>query len=477
MPVSIPLKASLLQCSQAVRVVPGKRVVCRATWQQQAVYAKLFIGSGAARYAARDRDGVAMLQQAGVRTPALLFAGQCDDGSAQVLLYAEVPRSQNAEQVWDTLPLLSPERLALALRLVTEVALHHAAGLVQTDLYLKNFLLTDHQVYTLDGDGMRRLSGWRREAQAMGNLALLLSKLDVLELHSWLPQLAERYSQVCPQASMPGLAKLQARAIALRRRMLVQYADRKVLRECTDVHVERSRHAYAAFSRVHVSAALASAMHHPDALLQEDGLQLKHGNTCSVAKFALDGEEMVVKRYNIKSFWHGLGRAWRESRAAVSWRNAHRLQLAGIDTPQPLVLLERRRLGMRGLAYFVAAYLPAPDALAFFADAAVSAQQKQDAALQLARLFRRLHLLGIEHGDCKASNILMQGPQPCLIDLDAMQQHRCLAGFERRHVRDLRRFMRNWQHDPATTALLSSAFASMDGYNPILARAGITKKR
>lgn len=474
MKLNIPLAGSALECRRAVRVVPGKRVVCQGVWQQQAVYAKLFIGPDAARYAARDRDGVAMLQQAGIATPPLLFAGQADGASAQVLLFAEVLHSQNAEQLWDAQPLLSPARKALAMRVVSEVALHHTAGLMQTDLYLKNFLLADDKLYTLDGDGMRRLSAWRSDAQAMHNLAVLLSKLDVLELETWLADLVQAYRQLRPQAKLPSLSELQKRAIALRRRMLVQYADHKVLRECTDVHVIHTAQAYAAYSRAHVTAALVSSMQNPDLLLQEDQQQLKRGNTCSVAKFALDGEEMVVKRYNIKSFWHGLGRAWRQSRAAVSWRNAHRLQLAGIATPQPLVLVEQRRLGMRGLAYFVAAFVNAPDAVTFFADNSMRPQDRKDAALHLARLFRRLYLLGISHGDCKASNILMQGLQPCLIDLDSMQQHRCLVWFERRHIRDLRRFMRNWQQDPETTALLSSAFASMAGYNPILARAGIT---
>ena len=40
-----------LACEEIVRRVSGKRLVCRGTWNNRAVYVKLFIGDQAQRYA------------------------------------------------------------------------------------------------------------------------------------------------------------------------------------------------------------------------------------------------------------------------------------------------------------------------------------------------------------------------------------------------------------------------------------------
>ena len=114
----------------------------------------------------------------------------------------------------------------------------------------------------------------------------------------------------------------------------------------------------------------------------------------------------------------------------------------------------------------------APDAAAFFADADLDQAQKATAAANVARLFHKLYLLGIEHGDFKAANVKMVGDQPLLIDLDSMREHSCRWLFERRHVRDLRRFMRNWQRDNETGILLVNAFKKTYKGHRLLERAG-----
>ena len=145
---------------QTVRHMPGRRVVCRGRWNDREVYAKIFIGSQAYRYAQRDLQGVRALEAAGILTPPLLHTGPGIDGMSEVLIFAAIADSTNAEQAWTELSADSPARFVMAQKLVTEVAHHHNAGLMQTDLYLRNFLLQGERIYTLDGDAVRELSGW-----------------------------------------------------------------------------------------------------------------------------------------------------------------------------------------------------------------------------------------------------------------------------------------------------------------------------
>ena len=174
---------------------------------------------------------------------------------------------------------------------------------------------------------------------------------------------------------------------------------------------------------------------------------LKNGNTCTVASKTVDQTNLVIKRYNIKSISHAIGRLFRKSRAAISWSNAHRLSLLGIATPKPIALFEQRRMGwLRGKSYFLSELLDAPDVKAYFA-ITLNKESRSEAVKQIVLLFYRLYLLKISHGDMKASNIKMSSTKPVLIDLDSMCQHRFALCAKHAHIKDLIRFMQNWKDD------------------------------
>lgn len=465
---------SQLCCEEIVRVVPGKRIVLRGRWQGQVVYAKLFVGKGAQRYADRDRRGVEALQAAGIATPVLLHADTCD-GAAVVLVFAAVTDSINAEQAWASMTY--EQRRVLAGKLVAEVARHHAGGLMQSDLYLKNFLLQAGQaILTLDGDAIHPLPRLRREQAARANLARLLSKFDVEDEAEWLPSLLAEYAEVRGLSVVPALSAMRKSTAAYRIKAMNRYAERKVFRQCTDVEVRHSWRRYAAIIRGGTDEKTRNALAEPEALVGHAERLLKQGHTCTVTLTNMGPLKVVVKRYNIKSFWHGLSRAWRPSRAASSWSNAHRLGMAGIVTPSPLALVERRWGPLRREAWFLAQYVEAPNVGVFFADAQHGQTQKAEVAERIARMFHKLYLLGLAHGDLKANNILVAQEQPVLIDLDAMHQYRCRRLFRRHHLRDLRRFMRNWQQDSSAQKIFAAAFARVYRNPALLRMAGITEE-
>ncbi len=458
-----------------VRAVPGKRLVCRGVWSGRSVYAKIFIGPQAQRYAARDAEGVGRLIGAGIATPALLHSTeigiQNSAVTGRVLIYAAIDDAVNAEQAWQQCT--GEQRLDLALKLVAEVAAHHHAGLMQTDLYLKNFLVQGEKLYTLDGDAIKPLPRFFAKRTALGNLALLLSKFDVFEIQAWLPNLLQAYAAGRGWRNCPDEQQMQSRIVHYRRRAVRSYAEKKVLRQCTDVMVSRSWRHFLAISRQNLSVQLQQILlTTPDALIEDISRQrLKSGNTCTVALAEINGRKLVVKRYNIKSFWHWLGRLWRPSRAADSWINAHRLLMYGIATPAPVALLEQRFGPLRGRAYFIADYIAAPDVTQWLQSASVTDAQKKPALEALAGLMYKLMLLQIAHGDLKASNIHIDDNRPVLIDLDSLREFRCKAWFEANHVRDLRRLLKNWRDQPDVQQLLIEALQQAYGDHPLLAKA------
>lgn len=461
--------ATPFRCREIVRRLPDRRLVCRGEWAGHAVYAKLFIGENAQRYADRDASGALALAKAGLLTPTLLHRGHLVGQKGEALVYAEVPEACNAEDLLGTAH--AAQRLTLENELVRTVARHHAAGLLQTDLYPRNFLSTSAGIHTLDGDGIRAYPHPVEGRRALDNLALLASKFPVEDM-----QRAAEWLRLYHQAG-GGEFRPQAllgRAEALRYRSLRAYSQHKVLRNCSEVRVVRSFSRFVAARRASLDADLGQAIADPDALLDKPECQrLKNGNTCTVGQVQAGERNLVIKRYNIKNLRHAIGRALRRSRAAVSWSNAHLLQAAGIATAPALALVERRLGPLRRQAWLLSDYVEGPEISAALAGPELVDLRKQQIAFDAAALLHRLYLLGIEHGDFKASNLKIVDGKPLLLDLDAMRLHRRGWWFRQRHGRDLRRFLKNWQAQPMTLALLQDALKHIYGRDPVLTLAGI----
>jgi len=435
---------SYLNHLQLVRHIPHRRLVCRGTWQEKTVYIKLFLGKKAEHYAARDATGIDALQNAGLLTPALLYKGVLKDGQTHLLVLSEILDAPNVEEAWQHLT--EKSRLTLAKKLIQAVARHHNAGLIQTDLYLKNFLIQGEKIYTLDGDGIRQFTALPK-SRALDNLSVLLSKFDVLELENWLPELLKIYAQTRDWKEYPDLVVIKNKANKHRRIVASSYAGKKVFRTCTDVKVTTLKRLFYAVSSAYKDIGLSADVAQLDDYLTPQSI-IKNGKTCTVATALIDDKKIVIKRYNIKGFWHGVNRALRKTRAAISWTNSHRLRLLGIKAVDPVALIESRNWGLKGKAYFLAEYVDAPNVAEFFK--LTSNKGHRAAAIKnIATLFYRLHLLQISHGDMKATNIKMEDNKPVLIDLDSMKQHRYAWRALQTHVGDLQRFMQNWKAEPA----------------------------
>lgn len=449
---------SILVISEIVRVVPNKRLVCKAVWNHTNVYAKLFIGANAKRYAQRDKQGVQALVKADIATPDLLFAGNA--AVNEVLIFKAIEPAQNAEMLYLQLNTSQEKaaRLNLMLNLTAIVAQLHRADLRQTDLYFKNFLIDAETVYAIDGDGIQPFSTFFRPRQKQRNLAILFSKMDVLD-SGWIDDCYAHYCRLTGMKySVLDYANIYNLTQKLRQKTASAYADKKVFRTCTDVKVTQTFKQYAAFASDFDAADLT--VQQLDVALNDAKNRLKNGNTCTVGKSIVASHNVVIKRYNIKNIWHGLKLSVSQSRAAKSWANAHRLSILNIATAKPLALIEKRLGWLRRRAYFLSDYINAPDIAEFFAqndDVLI----KEKVAHQTALLFYKLNLLQISHGDCKASNIKVVDGKPVLIDLDSMQAHTCNWWFEKRQIKDLKRFMQNWSNSPEISAIFKRAFVQV----------------
>lgn len=470
-PFVLRLPQGELHLQQVLRALPKRRVVLQGSWQGKPVVVKAFLGAQAERYAQRDLRGIALFQQGQIASPELLQ--QYHQPQLVLLILQAIRNSQNAQQFFQQAD--QTQRRDLLIALSATLAKQHQAGLLQQDMHPNNFLIQQQgktlKVFSLDGDGVvakKRIS----VSQSLLNLATLLAKFDVLCVQQHLPDCLLAYCQ--SRAWPPISASQQVRLVALMRRlrlqMLQDYADKKVLRQCSDVRLARQSSlsmwiaSDVAMSGAELQQALQQVFAQPN--------YLKQGNTCTVVRGWIAQQDSVIKRYNIKHFLHGLSRAWRPSRAALSWCNAHRLRLLNIATPKPLALIEKRILGWRREAYYLSEYIDGTSLKQFSQQ--IPKRQQQAAAASLAALFYRLQLIGIAHGDCKADNFTWHAQQWWILDLDSMRQHGCPHRALKAHIRDLKRLFANWQADDSLYNVMFSAFAARYADTPAWRLAGLT---
>ena len=464
LPLSIALPNGELRLLSLLRVLPGQRYVGEAEWQGRRVLAKLVVGAKARRQHARELEGARLLREQGLDTPELLAEGLAE-GEGGWLLFEFLDNAVGLGSVWQALaeqPLLNAAQRAVLGEALAAIGRLHARGLWQDDLHLDNLLRRDGRLYLIDGGGIRaQLAGQplARE-QALRNLGVFFAQLPA-ELEPFIDSLLPAYLQA-NSAHTLSARDLQVPLAEVRRWRLGDYL-KKLGRDCTLFRAERDSDGLS-IARREQAETLLPLLREADAAIAA-GRALKKGGSATVARVELDGRPLVIKRYNIKGLGHWLKRCWRPSRAWHSWVEGNRLAFLGIATPQPLAMRESRRCGLRGRAWLITEHAAGEDILTRFA-AHVHGTPPEAELQALERLFAALRRERISHGDLKGTNLLWQAGQWALIDLDAMQQHRCARRFARAYAKDRARFLRNWPADSALHRLLDERLPQVPGTCP-----------
>ncbi len=466
LPLTLEVVGEALVLERLLRVLPGQRYVGLARWQGRPVLAKVLVGGKAQRHFQRELEGAERMARQGLVTPELLAHGFVE-GQGGWLLFEYLDGAQSLWEAWHEVaqqPLLGDGQQGVLAEALSAIGQMHAQGLWQDDLHLDNLLRHEGSLYLIDGGGVR----WETPGQPLSrarvleNLGVFFAQLPA-ELDPFLEELLIHYLLANGEHALP-LEMLQAEIAKVRRWRLRDYL-KKAARDCS-LFAARIGAFGLRVVRREAEADLQPLLHDLDARI-EAGHIYKTGGAATVARVELDGRPLVVKRYNVKSWMHWLKRFWRPSRAWHSWIEGNRLELLGIATPRPLVVIERRWCWLRGRAYLITDYCGGQDIIARF-EAYKQAIPPKNELLALDRLFAALLRERISHGDFKGHNLFWDDVQGAwsLIDLDAMRQHRNARSFARAYARDRARFLRNWPADSALYQLLDQRLPQVPGTCP-----------
>lgn len=187
----------------------------------------------------------------------------------------------------------------------------------------------------------------------------------------------------------------------------------------------------------------------PDSLIAQ-GEMLKDGDRSTVVCLKWDDATYVLKRYNLKGKLHTFRHLPIRSRARWCWNNAVQLVRFNIPSPTPIAMVEERFGPFRVRSYFLCNYIEGNSLV----DWIKSHESDKDAIHRIAGSFSEIwKVLGenrIGHGDMKATNFIVDSEEKIwLVDMDGMRIHPPGPTFNRARKRDMERFLRNWQSQPA----------------------------
>jgi tRNA A-37 threonylcarbamoyl transferase component Bud32 len=442
-----------LHCLEVVRSLPGKRLVFLGEYAGEQVFVKLYLDPNRGEiHWRRELDGLKGFFAGDIATAKVLYAGKTADQSHPLIVLEQLQGMVSIRQAWDEADDQGRERILQ--RMILLLTRHHRAGLCQTDLHLGNFLLSGQEIFSLDGAGVKLYPDGMGQDDRLENLALFIAQLPPV----WEEKVSDIYDIYTAGSGWqqgPGGDVLLAKVKTARERRWKEYRG-KLFRNCTAFTYTKHNGGFQVVANRYANRELLELLSDPDASLPGQKLALKNGNTCTLWSVTAGEMGLVVKRYNVKGFWHGLKLKLLSGRGERSWLNGYRLGFYGVPTPAPVALLRRSS----GMAYLFTEQIDGVSAREWFRVPDVSDVDKAAMADQIANMFSRLRQQRIVHGDLKATNILIAGGQAMLIDLDAMRRYRCPFGFKRAWNRDMQRFLANWQDDSGLLAMFRKSLQS-----------------
>ena len=426
-----------LLCTGLLRIVPGRRQVYDALWNQKSVIVKVFSNRlNSKRHLRREWKSLVTAAGRNLNVPEPLFYGRTQD-SAWAVIIEKITDSSTALELFEKLQ-DSAEILDLLVLIGRELAGQHIRGVLQKDLHLGNFLLQNDKVFLLDAAQVQFFPGEIDRKKSIAQLAMLAACLPNGRKEA-MKKLCLQYFKVREWHFEDSDEILFQKQLALHRKRAINRGLKKSLRTSKRYFKITNTQCTAVFDRVFCNEDQTCDFIEQLDKLMDDGEILKNGKTCSVSRFNWNGNDIVVKRYNHKGLIHSLRHTIKGARARSCWIHGHRLGMLNIPTPKPLVFIERRRGLLIWKSYMVTQYIEGQRLYDILHDECVTGEQSLSIQREVEDLLNEMGRSRITHGDLKHTNILITKNGPVLTDLDAMRVHQWNWSYRIRRAKDLER--------------------------------------
>jgi RIO-like serine/threonine protein kinase len=447
LPFQISIECSLpkqgrqiLECMDVLRSIAGVRDVYDAVWNGRAVIVKVFANSfKSAHHIKREWEGLSRLAKIGIDAPQPLFVGKTEDGRAAIVI-EKISDSKTALDIFNKAENKN-EKLRLLLGVCRKLAGQNSKGVLQKDLHLGNFLISEDKIYVIDTAQMKFFPNALNKNHSTSQLALLCCCLPHIESVS-VRRLLEEYFDEREWAIGQSDEKLLIEKVSAYRKVQIKKGLRKLLRTGTRQIRIKAGKFRAVFDRSFVDGINIEDFFEKMDSMMNSGRILKRGNTCYVSRLSLNDRDIVIKRYNYKGFFHSIRNTIKGSRARRGWLFGHLLEMLNVPTPKPLGYIEARNGLLVVRSYIVMEFVDGTKLEQFLQGEGVSEQKRSQIKQQIIELLDRLAFYKVTHGDLKHTNILINGGRLVLTDLDSMRLRKSKFSYRLFRDRDIELFAR-----------------------------------
>ena len=177
LPIDLQINSELsVRCNRIARQLPEKRIVYQGMLGDRDVFIKHYFDANRARiHWQREHHGLTLMQDRGIDTADIVYSGKVAHDSGYVIVTDAIEPADDFASAWKDSVNDDNKRTTLLSALMDCVAAHHNAGLVQKDIHLGNFLVSNNTVYTLDGSDIEDCSPVSTD-KALSNMALLAAQ-------------------------------------------------------------------------------------------------------------------------------------------------------------------------------------------------------------------------------------------------------------------------------------------------------------
>jgi tRNA A-37 threonylcarbamoyl transferase component Bud32 len=300
----------------------------------------------------------------------------------------------------------------------------HRLNIIQKDNHLKNYMISKNNIYVIDG-GMIKKIKFLTSLRKLINLALLESKID-------------------PALLKENINFYQSKILMTIKNFFKRYFIYKSIQR----YLKKTLRTTSEFKRESNFSKLILRRHdflfnfkEIDQLLNKSEV-IKNGNTCTVFRH----DNLIIKRYNLKSIWHFIALQFKKSRGLNSWQINNALNLLNISSPIPYFYYEKRFLFLRLNTYFAMSYQDSINIKDYESQLQTS-QSRRNFSEKLFKFFNKLSFYRFIHGDLKHTNILVNNKNDdiFLIDFDKsfFSNYQYIYNFKIQ--KQLNRFYSNWE--------------------------------
>ncbi len=202
------------------------------------------------------------------------------------------------------------------------------------------------------------------------------------------------------------------------------FLSQKLFKNNPTYHFEKNFNHLIIYNKSKSTPSLNHLMNHPEDYLKEKMSFIKNNNKRTVAKLNIDEKNIIIKRYNFKSWLDWISKCpFRSSKAYRYWYYAHLFKNEGITTVNPIAIIEKRVGPIWTHTYLIMEYFEGNTLNDLKDKSVLNEQNSSYIAEQLQNTLNKFNELNWVHPDFKDQNVLVVDQMVAILDLDEVHAY------------------------------------------------------